>query len=197
MSYQTSIIIWGKWLFDQNIPNNCRILHLKEFYIFLKKVNNDARSLFNCSSKNKTNKQKISTMGHKTQNGDLIISYSKFVNLKFMDQSQSLLGWFSEIFTNFLILLIFFQFLFVNSLKKKKTNMSIELLVKIFYGLKPLTIFFEKLHLTCLTGFILNTSPQASKCFSKTSFSFFRFHANGENVNDTNLTTTYVRYMQY
>ena len=140
MSYQTSIIIWGKWLFDQNIPSNCRILHLKEFYIFLKKVNNDAKSLFNCSNKNKTNKQKIkqtNKMGHKTQNGDLIISYSKFVNLKFMDQSQSLLGWFSEIFTNFLILLIFF-FNFCLSTQK---NMSIELLVEIFYGLKPLTIF--------------------------------------------------------
>ena len=143
MSYQTSIIIWGKWLFDQNIPNNCRILHLKEFYIFLKKVNNDARSLFNCSNKNKTNKQKISTMGHKTQNGDLIISYSKFVNLKFMDQSQSLLGWFSEIFTNFLILLIFFQFLFVNSLKKKKKHVHRASCENIIW-FKAVNYFFRK-----------------------------------------------------
>ena len=143
MSYQTSIIIWGKWLFDQNIPNNCRILHLKEFYIFLKKVNNDARSLFNCSSKNKTNKQKISTMGHKTQNGDLIISYSKFVNLKFMDQSQSLLGWFSEIFTNFLILLIFFQFLFVNSLKKKNKHVHRASCENILW-FKAVNYFFRK-----------------------------------------------------
>ena len=45
-------------------------------------------------------------MGWKTQNDDFIISYSKFLDLKFMDQFQSLLGSSSEMFSPFLLILV-------------------------------------------------------------------------------------------
>ena len=70
-------------------------------------------------------------MGRKIQNDYLIISYSKFLDLKFMDQFRSLLGSFSEFFfafsiifgifiTNFVILLFFSNFHFPT-----QENMSI------------------------------------------------------------------------
>ena len=58
------------------------------------------------SAKIKQNKKKIRTMGCKTQNDDFIISYSKFLDLKFMDQCQSLPGSSSEMFSPFLLILV-------------------------------------------------------------------------------------------
>ena len=46
-------------------------------------------------------------MGRKTQNDHLIISYSKFLDLKFMDQIRSLLGSFSEFFSIFPLFLVY------------------------------------------------------------------------------------------
>ena len=74
-------------------------------------------------------------MEHKTQNDHFIISYSKFLDLKFMNHFKSLLGSFSQIcfafsiifgrfITNFVILLIFFKFLFTHSKKCPKTQME-------------------------------------------------------------------------
>ena len=60
-----------------------------EFYLLVR-VNKAAKSLIKCQNK------KMSTMRRKTQNGRFIISYSKFLDLKFMDQFQSLLGLFYE-----------------------------------------------------------------------------------------------------
>ena len=59
-----------------------------------------ATKSFKCQNK------KMSTMGHKMQNDHFIISYSKFLDLKFRDQFQSLLGLFSEICSLFLLLLV-------------------------------------------------------------------------------------------
>ena len=53
------------------------ILLLKEFYVILS-FNKEVKRLFKCQNK------KVSKMGHKTQNDNFIISYSKFLDLKFM-----------------------------------------------------------------------------------------------------------------
>ena len=67
------------------------LLH-KEFCLSLR-VNKEVKKLFKCQNK-------------KTQNDHFIITYSKFPNLKLMDQFQSLLGSFSEFFSPFSLFLV-------------------------------------------------------------------------------------------